>query len=84
MNQNAKMFEDPSAKIFNTSNSHPIIPNSNDYMIYKKYVSIHSEDRDSLKYPNSNLFEIEMPEDITNIYSLRLINWTFPSNYNSF
>ena len=31
MNQNAKMFEDPSAKIFNTSNSHPIIPNSNDY-----------------------------------------------------
>ena len=25
-----------------------------------------------------------MPEDITNIYSLRLINWTFPSNYNSF
>ena len=79
-----KFFEDPSSKLFNTSTNHPLIPNSNDYIIYKKYVSIHSEDRDILKYPNSNQFEIEMPEDITNVYSLRLINWTFPANYNSF
>jgi len=85
MNNNDKrFFEDPSSKLFNTSTNHPIIPNANDYTIYKKYVSIHSEDRDILKYPNSNQFEIEMPEDITNIYSLRLINWSFPSNYNSF
>jgi hypothetical protein len=85
MNNNDKrFFEDPSSKLFNTSTNHPIIPNSNDYTIYKKYVSIHSEDRDILKYPNSNQFEIEMPEDITNVYSLRLINWAFPSNYNSF
>ncbi len=84
MNNDSRMFTDPSSKLFNTSTSHPLIPNANDYIIYKKYVSIHSEDRDVLKYPNSNQFEIEMPEDITNIYSLRLINWTFPSNYNSF
>ena len=85
MNNNDKrFFEDPSSKLFNTSTSHPLIPNANDYIIYKKYVSIHSEDRDVLKYPNSNQFEIEMPEDITNVYSLRLINWTFPANYNSF
>ena len=83
-NRDKRFFEDPSSKLFNTSTNHPIIPNANDYIIYKKYVSIHSEDRDVLKYPNSNQFEIEMPEDITNIYSLRLINWTFPSNYNSF
>jgi hypothetical protein len=83
-NRDKRFFEDPSSKLFNTSTNHPIIPNANDYIIYKKYVSIHSEDRDILKYPNSNQFEIEMPEDITNIYSLRLINWTFPSNYNSF
>jgi len=77
-------MEEPSSRIFNVSNNHPLIPNSQDYIIYKKYVSIHSEDRDVIKYPNSNLFEIEMPEDITNVYSLRLINWTFPANYNSF
>jgi len=84
MNNDNRMFTDPSSKLFNTSTNHPLIPNSNDYIIFKKYVSIHSEDRDILKYPNSNQFEIEMPEDITNIYSLRLINWTFPANYNSF
>lgn len=85
MNRNGNgFFDEPSSKLFNTSTSHPLIPNSNDYIVYKKYVSIHSEDRDVLKYPNSNQFEIEMPEDITNVYSLRLINWTFPSNYNSF
>lgn len=84
MSRNTQFSEEPSSKLFNTSNSHPLIPNANDYIIYKKYLSIHSEDRDILKYPNSSQFEIEMPEDITNIYSLRLINWTFPANYNSF
>jgi hypothetical protein len=83
MSNDLRFFQEPSSKLYNTSTNHPLIPNANDYIIYKKYVSIHSEDRDILKYPNSNQFEIEMPEDITNIYSLRLINWTFPSNYNS-
>lgn len=84
MSRNTQFSAEPSSKLFNTSTSHPLIPNANDYIIYKKYVSIHSEDRDILKYPNSSQFEIEMPEDITNIYSLRLTNWTFPSNYSSF
>jgi hypothetical protein len=70
--------------IYNVSTNHPLIPNSNDYIIYKKFVSIHSEDRDVLKYPISSVFEIELPEDITNIYTLRLVNWTFPANYNTF
>ena len=84
MSNDLRFVQEPSSKLYNTSTNHPLIPNANDYIIYKKYVSIHSEDRDVIKYPNSNQFEIEMPEDITNIYSLRLINWTFPSNYNSF
>ena len=43
---------------FNLSSSHPLIPNSNQYYIDKKYVSIHSEDRDIIKYPRSGEFEI--------------------------
>jgi hypothetical protein len=70
--------------MYNTQTNHPLIPNSNDYLVYKKYVSIHSEDRDILKYPDASNFEIELPQDITNIYALRLINWTFPANYNTF
>jgi hypothetical protein len=37
-----------------------------------------------VKFPKSSEFEIEMPEDITNVYSLRLSNWTFPANYSTF
>ena len=70
--------------MFDINSTHPIIPNSQDYTIYKKYVSIHSEDRDILKYPQSSLFEIELPQDYLNVYTVRLSNWTFPSNYNTF
>jgi hypothetical protein len=69
---------------FNVSTNHPIIQNADTYYVYKKYISIHSEDRDMLRFPNSSQFEIELPEDITNIYKLTLTDWTFPANYNTF
>ena len=69
---------------YNLNLSHPIQNNSQNYMLYKKYVSIHSEDRDIIKYPDSNQFEIELPEDYLNVCSIRLVNWTFPANYNTF
>lgn len=68
----------------NISTNHPLIANENEYSLYKKYVSIHSEDRDFSKWPNPALFEIELPEDITNVVSVRLSAWTFPANYNTF
>jgi hypothetical protein len=69
---------------FNTSTSHPIIPNSNEYLLKKKYVSIHSEDRNIDKYPHSTDFEIELPQDYMNVQGIRLSDWTFPCNYNVF
>jgi len=69
---------------YNVNTNHPIIPNSQEYMYYKKYVSIHSEDRDMIKYIDSSEFEIELPEDMLNVVTLRLVNWNFPSNYNTF
>lgn len=60
-----------------------LIPNTHEYVHYKKYVSIHSEDRDITKYPSSSEFDIEMPEEIFNISQIRLSTWTFPSNYNA-
>lgn len=71
-------------KNFNVEQNHPIQQNSQEYMFYRKYVSIHSEDRDILKYPDSSEFEIEMPEDMLNVASIKLIQWTFPANYNTF
>lgn len=72
------------SQVYNVNTSHPLIPNSQEYIYYKKYVSIHSEDRDLNKYPNSSEFEIELPEDYLNIASVRLVQWTFPANYNVF
>jgi hypothetical protein len=82
MDNNSQFFTQ--SRNFNTNTSHPLIPSSQEYIYYKKYVSIHSEDRNPLKYPNSSEFEIELPEDILNVAALRLVNWTFPANYNTF
>jgi len=67
-----------------TSTNHPIIPNPNNYMYEQKYVSIHSNDRDQLRFPRSGEFEIELPQDYLNVVSTRLHSWAFPSNYNVF
>ena len=82
MDNNSQFFTQ--SRNFNTNTSHPLIPNSQEYIFYRKYVSIHSEDRNVLKYPNASEFEIELPEDLLNVVSLRLVSWTFPANYNTF
>jgi len=71
-------------KMYNVNATHPLIPNPQEILYYRKYVSIHSEDRDMIKFPSSSEFEVELPEDIINVFSLRLSNWTFPANYSTF
>jgi hypothetical protein len=65
----------------NVSVNHPLIENSQDYALIKKYVSIHSIDRDFLKYPNAALFEIELPEDMLNVSVVKLADYSFPLFY---
>jgi hypothetical protein len=69
---------------FNVNQTHPLIPNSQNYTYYQKHVSIHSEDRDFIKFPNSSSFEIELPEDYLNVSMVRLVDWSFPANYSTF
>lgn len=73
------------SKGYNVNISHPVQPNNQDYYInYKKFVSIHSEDRDIIKYPNASSFEIELPQDMLNVSQVTLSNWAFPANYDVF
>jgi hypothetical protein len=65
----------------NTSTNHPIIENAQEYTVEKKYVSIHSEDRNMLKFPNPSDFEIELPQDYINVSTVKLSSWSFPSNF---
>lgn len=69
---------------YNLNVTHPLIENKQHYSYYKKTVSIHSEDRDILKYPISSQFEITLPQDYLNVQSVKLSSWTFPYNMNTF
>lgn len=69
---------------FNTQNSHPLIPRDQTYVLDRKLVTIHSEDRDIKKYPNANKFEIRLPQVMENVSSMRLVECTFPSAYYTF
>lgn len=68
----------------NINDNKNLISNERVYFYDKKYISIKSSDRNILKYPNANQFEIELPEDYTNVHSIRLISWYFPSKFESF
>ena len=59
---------------------HPLIPREQTFVLDRKLVSVHSYDRDIKKWPNSNHFEIELPEDLRNVQSMRLLNISLPSS----
>ena len=65
---------------FILNENHPLIPREQNYVLEQKIISIHSYDRDISKWPNSNHFEIDLPEDLTNIQSMRLAQITLPHN----
>lgn len=63
---------------FNVNTIHPLIPNSQEYTYYQKFVAIHSNDRDTTKFPNASEFEIELPQDFLNVLAVSLQSWSFP------
>ena len=68
---------------FNNTN-YPLINNSHEYLFTKKYLSIHSEDRDLSKFPISSQFDLELPQEYMNVVKVQLVEWSFPSNYYTF
>jgi hypothetical protein len=71
----------------NTFTNHPVMPTPNDtaeYQEVKYYVSIHSEDRNIIKYPNSAAFEIELPRDFYNVKTLNVSELALPINIDTF
>tara|TARA_A100001015_G_scaffold315984_1_gene429152 strand:+ start:1753 stop:2904 length:1152 start_codon:yes stop_codon:yes gene_type:complete len=66
------------------SNPHNLIPRENNYVLNNKLLSIHSEDRDINKWPESNHFEIELPQTVTNVQSIQLVKIHLPGNQYTF
>ena len=65
-------------------NNHPIIERKDNYLLDRKLLTIHSEDRDYSKWPDASEFEIQCPQSYTNIQSMRLTEINFPCNYYNF
>ena len=63
----------------NTFTEHPLIAREQTFYLDRKLVTIHSEDRDICAWPNSAHFEITLPQSMTNVQSIRLIETNFPS-----
>lgn len=69
---------------FNVGNSRPLIPREHTYLLDRKLVTIHSEDRDIRQWPRSNHFEVTLPAVMENVESMRLVHCNIPSAYRTF
>ena len=65
---------------FNTNTKHPLIQRKQTYVLEKKLLAVHSEDRDFTQFPNSNNFSLDIGEAMTNVESVRLVSYAFPNN----
>lgn len=74
---NQMVIDDGNNGVVDPPTNRPVQPNSLQMMFVKKEVSIHSQDRNVQQYPPWD-FQIDLPEDITNVQSVRLLNYNFP------
>ena len=65
---------------FTTSQTHPLIPRQQNYVLDRKILSIHSYDRDIAKWPEANHFEIDLPETLHNVQTMRLVQISLPNS----
>lgn len=70
--------------MFNVNTSRPLIPRQQNYVLDRKLVTIHSDDRDIKKWPFSNNFEVELPSIMENVQSMRLVEIQLPVNNPTF
>ena len=69
---------------YNVNNEHQLIRRQNTYVLEQKMVTIHTEDRDISQWSNANNFEVRLPETITNVVGLKLLEIELPGNQYTF
>ncbi len=69
---------------FNVHNNHQLQQRQQNYVLDRKLLTVHSDDRDVCKWPHANHFEIRLPEQYLNIQSMRLVEVVMPANYYTF
>lgn len=74
----------PSSLSYQLNTNHPLTRRDQHYTLDRKLLTVHSDDRDICKWPRSNHFEIELPETMNNVQSMRLVECSMPTNYYTF
>ena len=64
--------------MYNTQQSHPLVERQQHYILERRLLSVHSIDRDIAKWPFANHFEVELPEPLMNVQSMRLAMANMP------
>lgn len=67
--------------VYNLGQGKPLISREKNYVLDRRLVSVHSEDRDITKFPDANTFDILLPETMLNVQSLRIVQASFPGQY---
>jgi hypothetical protein len=70
--------------MYNTNQSHPLVERQQNYVLERRLLSVHSIDRDIAKWPFSNHFEVELPEPLLNVQSMRLAMANMPAVFYNF
>jgi len=65
---------------YNVNNEHQLIRRQNTYVLDRKLITFHSQDRDVSQWPNANNFEVTLPETLNNVQSMRLTEVELPGN----
>lgn len=69
---------------FNVASQYPLQPREQTYLLDRKLLTVHSEDRDKKKWPKANHFEIILPQAYHDVESMRLVEASMPVNYYTF
>jgi glucan biosynthesis protein len=65
---------------YNVNNEHQLIRRQNTYVLDRKLITFHSQDRDVSQWPYANYFEVTLPETLNNVQSMRLVEIQLPGN----
>ena len=69
---------------FSRNTQQPLIKNQKQYQVREHLVCIQSEDRDTLKWPDSALFEFDLPIEYKNVCGIRIIDIQIPNTFYTF
>lgn len=73
-----------SSNHYNIHNNHQIIPRQQNYLLDRKILTVHSTDRDIKKWKFGNTFEIDLPESMNHVQSMRLVETSMPTFFTNF